>query len=659
MSSLRRISEDSGAFITALQTQTINITADGDWYTECGLVRVFRWLFSSLEDRRLLNIAEVYNTILRDFERDSITVGKEGIQHAEVYKKFVDVGNAIDRKLSSRTKEKSIRVALSILRRNVLALEYRSEVSLPVEGEVKISDDLRELALKWKQAQIWSRQLPELSPIDLKLLTQACRYPSFLKLLQEDHNLRIRFFKWTLRDHNTVQGFIEFPDVVRRICDCLASSRFGYYAGAGLQVEIRNTSLGLKEKVFSMRYENSEGNPDSVSLLNENVSIRLRNNYELAVKDIFNIFSRKNNRWGKVEVCGGMVCNWDSGKLGRWNPLITEVDRIDLKEKEFWNQLPPGRFMTLTAAQSLSKEVDGKKWIIRAMATRIQEGLGMFGNHAYLYVGIPCNKDGKDGYMFHPMSRFPNKFPGGEVESDYSIVHDFHTAHESVSIATETRIADIASPDGCVYNLARQHGGTVEVVEPEVAYKVMENVREHMTKARNEINYYNVFGPNCAEFTVECFKGTSLQEKYHDLFVTPFTNSEPEGALGWVFKLIKKLRVKWQHSCFRAIFSCAGGDRTLILPEDPFNPSSLRLKSVGLLQNPPWAPGSTYRVPAAAKHLFEKTAAPGLHAACCKHDALEPHALQRLTLSPHVARDDRSSQATPHALQATATATLV
>lgn len=651
-----RIEHNPDAFINALQNSTINLTADGHWYTECCLVRVFRWLFSSWENRRLLNITEIFNNvILKGLERDPVLIGKDGIQNKVLLAKVGNIGDVIEAKLSTRTKEKDIRIALRELKRNIVAFEYRSELLMPIEGDVKVSEALLKQASDWKRAQIWSRQIPDLSPLDLKLLTQVSRYPKFINLIQNDRELRVRFFKWALRDHNTVQGFIEFPDVVRRICDSLAASRFGYYAGAGLQVQIRDFNghqKGLKEKVFTMNYENQAGETAAVSILEENTRITLRNGFHITIREIFKQFSKKNNQWGKVEVCGGRITNWNSGRLSRMNAAGYE-ERIDLKEAEYWKQLPPGRFLSLEAAQSLSKEVDGKKWIVRAMGTRIQEGLGIFGNHAYLYVGIPHEQDGKTGYMFHPMSRFPDKFPGGEVESDYSLVREMETAKESVRIATETRYADIASPDGCVFNLARQHGGTVDVVEPEVGRKIMENVRDHIFRARNQSNFYNVFGPNCAEFTVECFTGTPLADKYHNLFETRFENSQPEGCLGWMFRQILKLPRKWQHTCFRVIFYLAGGSRTLEIREDPYNSHNPRLRQVGLLVNPPWL--NRYRVPAAATDLFERNAAPGLHAPCCTHDALEPHALRRLTLSHHAVKDDRSSPAEPHVPQATVT----
>ena len=62
--SINSISRNPEGFLHAFNTETINCDAQGNFYKENLIVRIFRWLFTSLEDARLANIFNVFNNVV-------------------------------------------------------------------------------------------------------------------------------------------------------------------------------------------------------------------------------------------------------------------------------------------------------------------------------------------------------------------------------------------------------------------------------------------------------------------------------------------------------------------------------------------------------------------------------------------------------------------
>jgi hypothetical protein len=116
-------------FLHAFENKTINCDENGNFYEEWLVVRVFRWLFSSLEDSRLNNIATVFTQKLRDLEVTAPVKTIDGkITFKDKYEGYIKVGNAITNRLALRVSE-STKVARQTLERNLIALEYRTEIT--------------------------------------------------------------------------------------------------------------------------------------------------------------------------------------------------------------------------------------------------------------------------------------------------------------------------------------------------------------------------------------------------------------------------------------------------------------------------------------------------------------------------------------------------
>lgn len=622
--------KDFNKFTYAFESKTINCTDDGDFYEENIVVRAFRWLFRGLEDSRLNNIARVFTDKLRELEVEAPVSSV----NLDDFKGLITVGDQISKRLAARGTLVT-KAAQNVLQRHLIALEYRIEYKKPTpsfnphaQHDQKEVDDsaLFKLASEWKKGQLWAGKDNELSHLDHKFLKQALQYSQFIKLIKNDTELQQQFFHWIFHDHNTVQGFIEFPAVTDKIKAHHLSDHFGYYAGEGLQVEIRK-SRNAKIKDYTIKYEGEDCKTHhSLSLLNDKKKIKLRNGYEVSLAKILDVFSKKDAYNNHLTICGGALHNWNVGKMGRFNPNKVKnpkeygarFDLIDLTKAEWWKELPPGRFMRLKAAQYLCRDADGIKPLNRDGATRAKKDKGIIGQHAYIMKGIPVTHKNQQGYEIHTFSRFPNKFPRNYLKcSIYKIIQLIYYFIEAIKIMFSPAYAEISGPDTSLFSPIRQHGGTARVLS-EIDHKIsMENIKQAMLKARRKGEVYNVFSSNCAMFTKEMSKGTSVEneEWFKKLYVAKFEDSEPEGITP-AFKMMSR-------DSYTKVFKTfsAGSSIDVLTPEGTTQKYSLS-------ENLPFKEGFDYHMPASSVELFDQ---PNLHVACCKDDASEPHALQQLT----------------------------
>lgn len=714
--------------------KTVICDQEGHWYCEDDsfflvrwVMRVVRCIFSCLEDRRVANIAHVYKQTLQNLETKPIVTdaatGK--IVDAVLHENHVKLGRELLR-LKDKNVSTRVSTAVSELVRHVLAFQARTGALKPVvvrkeayskghsapevarkekvgkardEGEVKMSA-LVIAASAWKADQIWASAHPDLSQRDQKLLTEAEQDPEVVKMLQDNPDEQERFFKWILRDHGTVGGFIGFPGLVDKIAKSHLQSRFGYFAGEGMEVQALTGKEGA-ERAFTLCFEGEDGKPVYVNAYDETQEVTLKLGYKVTIKKVFDTFKKKRCEWGDLEVCGGMICNWSAGELARKDRDGNLVP-IDLDHKIWWSQLPPGKFITKAqalvimeaparakakaaklargqaiafaqkageerragrveealkleasaaerrkASDDLSAEAEKIKAdaaasiksgdaIVMIMGTRQMKSLGMAGTHAYDAIAMPT-EDGR--YEIQTIGMYSETFPRIIHEEPNPIKRVVYGVKEVVNMIAKTHRAKVVIPDGSHYIAGRQHGAKVCVVTQEVARQIWRNIAEDIQACRRNEEVYHIILRNCAMWTIRSLRGTPLEHELKDLFRVPFEASEPGGAAGTIFDFINKnFSADWRGWTFRKLFTLVGGDQSLVRKWRDAD-GKVQEEAIGLLHTLPHDM-KNYMIPSAAD-IFDDPSL-GLHGACCIHPASEHHEAQPRALLPPAEEDDRS-----------------
>lgn len=634
--------DKSEIFIGQLESEAVNFTDEGEFYLENGCKRLLNQVFPCLENSRLTNIADVYCKALDDLEKMKVMFetskeGDETLRDSKKYARVIRVGNIIHEKLAGRSSYEPVKKSMHDLQRRLVALKYRCEFLSPTKNEVedknnahkdnsnadeeksnakveigekidkekeyknkragpeverniKIEshgsasvDILEQLAEAWKKTEIYANASPGLSDLDKERLNEVRRYPKFLELLLSDVNLQKRFFTWSMRNHNGVRAFIEFPATVQKVRETFMSSRFGASDGDGLAVygheqeekaeksEKDGASAAIRTVDIKIKYEAADKSIQTVSLLDEAEEISLRNNFKLTVGKVFEIISQKATDWGDIEFCNGILCNWHVGKMGRWNPEKADYDLVkDLVD------LPVCKILTLDQAKVLwgkDKDgydyADGRNSIGRNMATRRTETLDAHGTHAYRMIAIPKQDNKKNiYYTAYTFGKFPTTFPKEWLSGSNVISRTIYKIIEYIKYFFQTQPGTIAYPDTSIYNTERQHGGTTFRMSPEESDTEIRMIQRDIKLAREGKAAYNINCHNCAIWGLEWRSRLGEERVPEDQHKATILHAEPQGLGGYLFEIIKMMSDSVREVFFNCIAWMADGYRSHIGTND-------------------------------------------------------------------------------------------
>lgn len=584
MTAVNSIKDNLDKFNTALiNNEQINCDAHGNWYHEGILMRVIRRIFF-LEDRRIANIAHAFSHFLDSQEKNPVKFSSNAELVAAqntTFKAYLKTAKIIQDVLKRHWGSRMIHES-SLLHRRVIALQYRHE---DVNGGLKkaklpkkVPEKLRIPAQKWKnEREILEPEEKPLTKEDEEFLKEVYRYPAFMDRLLIDKELQDAFFKWTIRDHNSVELFVEFPGMHKQIKESYLSLRIGRYRNL-MKIKKQNVATDkapdLKEKVLTLLFEGQR-----YSILDTSTKVTFSNNYSLSVKQIFDIFKDKNHNYGNVEVFANGINNWCSVEMGPYNPSNGRHDRIDLcqdRKDDWWKQLPLIDEITLDEGRKrYGNDLDGTKWGGKILSTREKRDRSLKGNHAYVEIAIP-NPDLNGYYSIYQFTKSSKTLPR-------------HWYQYARVIATTFK-GRILYPEVSPSHPLRQHKGWGFTMTPEEGKQSMEWVRNSIRDGLRSNLAYQLLTENCAKWC-EDWRKVLPHKIPRNLFLVKFTDSEPEGFLGKIFWVVLRLPFVMQTLFFRAFFFPFGSTTGKTVVENG------KPRVVSLSNVKPWLPNSEFRIP--------------------------------------------------------------
>lgn len=482
------IATDFTAFKEALTSETTKVTTDnhGNWHQLHRMKEGFTNL-SCFEQKRWISIAKNMVKELDRIEKIAVKFNGSGDQE-EMFKEHLEAANYIKKQLKAHRTSKKVKAQWNALRQRITALCYRIEgVNGGADRLAPSQDDLDELE---KMLTAWKEKYALYQDTSISLtesdkLAEATTYPKFFKLLKADRGLRNQFFRWVIRDNNPVDTFVQFPSTCMRLKSALISGRIGRFANHFQYV--RKVS-GQKEFCLPFQVqEKGRLQTKNISILNDAQRVNLRGNLNLSIREIINIFKRKNDDPGKLEFVGiEGIANWHSHELGYWDPDAESYQRVNIDEENsrWWEQLP--KFDSLSMEEVRQRYGTNVllpgQWVAVAKSTRESLTLDIDRSHGYFEILIPDEVNG--GYLLYPMGKFAKEFPKNIIEKFLFV--------------TNTLESRIEYPDENPFYSHRQHASAPFVMSTEQGLELMEMIRKDLKAAREGNVVFQFAWENCA-----------------------------------------------------------------------------------------------------------------------------------------------------------------
>ncbi len=395
----------------------------------------------------------------------------------------------------------------------VLALSYRLGESrggkdkLP-DPDQSVLDHLKIRALSWKQKQVAFGDNPVLTAEDEQCLSELSRYDQISSHIDLD-----RFFKWTMMNHQSVDLFVQYPSVVKRINTCLLAARVGTFGGLDFV-----DSDGEKDVTLCM-----ESNP--VSILNEKDNVTFSKGFQTRVKDVFKSFKDKNT------VEGIYTYFKDEGVVPFDSFAMAEVDAtgkatpIDVSDKANWYKtLRMKEHLTAEeATERFGQPCDGTNYILTLVCARQIKELDTYGSHSFLRVAIP---DGKGGYDYtYGMGKFSKAYP--------------QNALDSASFFFMPKKGAIQYVDNNEIYTNREKLETHYSLDADTGSNYLESIRQDIEAAQEGRLVFQILRWNCSDWVVKKIR-KFVGDEASQLMDVSYLDLNPKGFLGSVVKMLRK-----------------------------------------------------------------------------------------------------------------------
>lgn len=231
----------------------------------------------------------------------------------------------------------------------------------------------------------------------------------------------------------------------------------------------------------------------------------------LSIKEIFDIFSRKNVNPGNIEYFGPTgINNWCNHEIGWWNHKTKSYVRPDVTLPEWWKQLPIFQVVSKEEVerQCLVKLEKGD-WIRSIKSTRESLDFGLMGSHGYLEMAIPLD-NGK--YGIYPFGKYAGNFPT--------------TIAAKMKLITETVKGKIGYPDENPMYSHRQHAFHSKKKKSYEGVDIMSEIQKDLIKSIEGNLTFQMSWENCAHWAQTKLEATE-GEAAPNPFKMPLTKIYP------------------------------------------------------------------------------------------------------------------------------------
>lgn len=411
------------------------------------------------------------------------------------------------------------------LKYKVLALQYRLEKENSREVQIPLFNQLKSMVFQWKcqNPLVRSKSLTEQ---EMRELQTASQYPEFVGLLNEDANIQEKFLLWVIRDKNQAEIFLQFPALCEKLTKCNLSGRIGRVNSGHLQITSELKENGMVEKQVKLPFEGV-----FVNILNEEQVVNFKGGYNLSIKEIFEIFEKKNSEVGNLEYFAQGITNWNCHHWGHWDDVTKSYSTIDLNHHQWWKQLPILEVVEVSELQQrYQKPIQSNKWYVASTATRGTASLDFMQTHAFIEIAIPW---GEGQFAIYDFGKFATKFPSNDYEAITMLCKNLH--------------ATVAYPDENIFYSHREQTYLAFSIEKKGVEELLEGIRKDWIRGKDQNFVYQIESDNCAKWVHTHLEAVLGKERVPDMFLMPLLETEPVGVVakifGWINKLPKFVQV--------------------------------------------------------------------------------------------------------------------
>lgn len=211
------------------------------------------------------------------------------------------------------------------LKGRLLSLMYRLELAAP-PAKSELAERFLSKVKKWIDSyKGFNPENFDWTP-SKKIERVVKSYPAFGEHLLESPALFDRFCKWSFRDGNEIEPFIEFPSLVERLIECNFSQRLGIYKTRHLTLHRTQDYRGQVNKWLTIKMDGHD-----VNFAREETTVRLRvaknaSTLSYTVGEIFSIFKNKTKHPGELELLLEKgICYWPSYEPWKVIDLDTDI----------------------------------------------------------------------------------------------------------------------------------------------------------------------------------------------------------------------------------------------------------------------------------------------------------------------------------------------
>lgn len=434
------------------------------------------------------------------------------------YKKCIE---SVDRLLE--TLKESQEEAYYSLKQKRISLGYRigkihggEDPGVPDE---RLYEKLKKRVLSFQNKKILTNR-------DLLAIKTTSQFANFAALLLENKKIFNEYANWVFRDGNIPEAFIEYPSTAKKLIDCNLAGRIGRINEYHLKIEERlSPDASFKEKVLTLPI-----NGVSTSLLDKTKEIVFQGNYVLTLDQVFSIFKNKEYEIGKIEYLQAGIMNWNTHQWGYYDAMKKRIIPIDLTHLYWWEELPYFEILDKKEAEErFGIHLNGTCWCALASATRLAPRLDYENTHAFLEVAIPR---GDTSYAVYSFGKVATKFPGSFLETLEIFGRNLH--------------ATLAYPDDNVYYSHRSYACHPFILTETQGHQLMSLIKRDFLKGRQGNFVYQIESENCAKWVHETLAEVLSENEIPEMFRMRLLDTEPEGVVSHIFKIIKKLPDSWQ-----------------------------------------------------------------------------------------------------------------
>jgi len=421
------------------------------------------------------------------------------------------------------------------LERDGIALGYRANLFQVKPGcnEVELEQQLTTVLTRYRRNPSLypgCNDRSALSRHDQNQIKEVCqRFPAFADALirrNRDGGNRdlwtMQFVKFALRSperscqdaRQWVEIFVCYPHEV----DWLMAHTFDKRCGAvdPSLISIRKDddnldgpALGMKFNGKWTRIQGEEAKKATVRL--PNIVRPTEADYTRTIEQVAEQFKRKRCGYENVEVIERKgIINWDTIKLGSFNPDKEDADTIRVREPNWLSRLPV--FKTMTAEQIRERYVwqdnwDGQSPVMAVCATREKPTLQVDNNHGYLEIIIP-HENGL--FRIIPIGFQPNEFP--DLDAQCSML-------DKLWVLEKIQPGKSHTIDESFFLSNRQFRGEAYALTGDEFGAVQDRLTHFETKARAGKKTFHPMGDNCAKMVQKVYERT-VGQRFYGPFVT-------------------------------------------------------------------------------------------------------------------------------------------